>query len=110
MVESSVYFEPYFHVLNVLQQMSIENFPMERYIIKTETTLNRPRYLRKPPPLNYNINGLVVPVLNLQLMNRRFYGLNDSQSKAFKAALTDEFSIIQGPPGTGKTFLGKFFF
>ncbi|XP_048249506.1 NFX1-type zinc finger-containing protein 1-like [Haliotis rufescens] len=33
-------------------------------------------------------------------------GLNDSQYKAFKAALTEEFSIIQGPPGTGKTYVG----
>ena len=32
--------------------------------------------------------------------------LNDSQYKALKAALTQEFVVIQGPPGTGKTFIG----
>ncbi|KAK3084731.1 hypothetical protein FSP39_018075 [Pinctada imbricata] len=32
--------------------------------------------------------------------------LNDSQYEAFKAALTQEFTLIQGPPGTGKTYLG----
>jgi len=30
---------------------------------------------------------------------------NESQGKAFKEALSREFSIIQGPPGTGKTHL-----
>lgn len=33
-------------------------------------------------------------------------GLNASQYKAYKLALTHEFAVIQGPPGTGKTFLG----
>ncbi|CAG9814752.1 unnamed protein product [Phaedon cochleariae] len=32
--------------------------------------------------------------------------LNGSQVTAFKAALSQEISVIQGPPGTGKTFLG----
>ncbi|XP_067656401.1 NFX1-type zinc finger-containing protein 1-like [Haliotis asinina] len=38
--------------------------------------------------------------------NAEDLGLNDSQYKAYKAALTEEFSIIQGPPGTGKTYVG----
>ena len=33
-------------------------------------------------------------------------GLDDSQYRALKNALTHEFSITQGPPGTGKTFIG----
>ncbi|XP_046546854.1 LOW QUALITY PROTEIN: NFX1-type zinc finger-containing protein 1-like [Haliotis rubra] len=32
--------------------------------------------------------------------------LNESQHKAYIAALTEDFSIIQGPPGTGKTYVG----
>ena len=33
-------------------------------------------------------------------------GLDDSQYRAVKNALTHEFSITQGPPGTGKTYVG----
>lgn len=33
-------------------------------------------------------------------------GLDENQFQAYRAALTNEFTIIQGPPGTGKTFLG----
>ena len=33
-------------------------------------------------------------------------GLDDSQHRALKNALTHEFSMTQGPPGTGKTFIG----
>lgn len=33
-------------------------------------------------------------------------GLNESQMRAFKMALTRKFAVIQGPPGTGKTYVG----
>ena len=33
-------------------------------------------------------------------------GLDESQHRALKNALTHKFSITQGPPGTGKTFIG----
>ncbi|KAJ9573473.1 hypothetical protein L9F63_009133, partial [Diploptera punctata] len=46
-------------------------------------------------------------VLDLQSWpSAKELGLDDSQYKAFQAALTREFVVIQGPPGTGKTFLG----
>ncbi|CAH1269008.1 ZNFX1 [Branchiostoma lanceolatum] len=32
--------------------------------------------------------------------------LDESQYRAVKMALTEEFSVIQGPPGTGKTYIG----
>ena len=38
--------------------------------------------------------------------NPELLHLDDSQLKALKAGLTQEFAIIQGPPGTGKTYLG----
>ncbi|KAK4316795.1 hypothetical protein Pmani_012053 [Petrolisthes manimaculis] len=34
------------------------------------------------------------------------FGLDDSQLRALRSALTKQLAIIQGPPGTGKTFLG----
>uniref|UniRef100_A0A8C5MKQ9 Helicase with zinc finger 2 n=1 Tax=Leptobrachium leishanense TaxID=445787 RepID=A0A8C5MKQ9_9ANUR len=35
-----------------------------------------------------------------------YRGLNLSQTKAVKAAVTQPFTVIQGPPGTGKTVVG----
>lgn len=104
MVESKVFFEPYYQVLNVLKKMNTDDFPMEKYIIKVETDTNPPDYLLNINPVFYEIEGDKFWPLNWT--DRKFYGLNDAQSNAFKAALTKEFSIIQGPPGTGKTFLG----
>ncbi|KAJ3662954.1 hypothetical protein Zmor_007268 [Zophobas morio] len=104
MVECGVYFEPYYHVLNVLQTMNVDNFPMEKYIIRVDSSVEPPQYLTSPI-CRYTIRGHEFsPLLNWPSTN--FYRLNESQSIAFKAALTQEFSIIQGPPGTGKTFLG----
>lgn len=33
-------------------------------------------------------------------------GINESQMRAFKMAMTRKFAVIQGPPGTGKTYVG----
>ncbi|XP_050506349.1 NFX1-type zinc finger-containing protein 1-like isoform X2 [Diabrotica virgifera virgifera] len=90
LVESKVYFEPYYQVLTVLKNMTIEHFPMERYIIQVRTDTKPPRYLS-------NIDHIFT--------FSQPYGLNEAQDKAFQSALTREFAIIQGPPGTGKTFL-----
>lgn len=104
MIESSVYFEPYFHVLNVLKRFDTNVFPMERYIIKVETIVKPPEYLLNIDPKFYQIQ--TEKFWPLDWGDRQFYDLNESQQRAFKAALTQEFVIIQGPPGTGKTFLG----
>lgn len=104
MVESSVYFEPYYHVLSVLKSMETDHFPMERYIIDVKTDLKPPAYLLRIDPHFYTICKETFWPLDWN--NRKFPNLNESQQIAFKAALTQEFVIIQGPPGTGKTYLG----
>ena len=38
--------------------------------------------------------------------DRESLGLNESQMRAFKMALTKKLAVIQGPPGTGKTYVG----
>ena len=38
--------------------------------------------------------------------DRESLGLNESQMRAFKMALTKRLAVIQGPPGTGKTYVG----
>ncbi|EFA00122.1 NFX1-type zinc finger-containing protein 1 [Tribolium castaneum] len=104
MVECSVYFEPYFHVLTVLKGMTEEMFPMERYIIRVHPSVQPPAYLTAPN-CKYNIEDYRFNPLS-EWPHEDFYGLNDSQMVAFKAAITQEIAVIQGPPGTGKTYLG----
>ncbi|CAG9771390.1 unnamed protein product [Ceutorhynchus assimilis] len=88
MIECIIFFEPYYQVLNVIQQLSVRSLPMEKYIINVETNISRPKYMD-------NVRGYELPT-----------NLNPSQTSALNAALNKEFVIIQGPPGTGKTFLG----
>lgn len=119
MVESRVYFEPYYQVLTVLKTMDTQNFPMERYIVRAETDAAPPSYLTRRQvlhlgrvfnpemqrvPVQYKIDD--VTFSPLEWGDRRFRELNESQQAAFRAALTEEFCVVQGPPGTGKTFLG----
>lgn len=105
MVECNTYFEPYYQVLKVLQGMNVIYFPFEKYVIQVDPEVRPPRYLRDGP--RYNIDGYSVRVCDLQHWpNADRLRLNNTQYKAFQAALNNEFAIIQGPPGTGKTHLG----
>ncbi|CAF4881675.1 unnamed protein product [Pieris macdunnoughi] len=94
MIESDVYFEPYYHVLKVLQDQSFpQHLTMKKYIVDVEASTKPPQFFE-----NKNI-GNILPTAEET-------GLNDSQYEAFKLALTHEFAVIQGPPGTGKTYMG----
>ncbi|XP_016981428.2 NFX1-type zinc finger-containing protein 1 [Drosophila rhopaloa] len=99
MFQTPVFFEPYLRVHNYLSTCSTEQFPMRRYIVDGEFEIRPPSYIK--PGLKLSLNGkpftLDKPPTNLSF--------NESQSTAFKEALSREFSIIQGPPGTGKTYL-----
>ncbi|KAF5287447.1 hypothetical protein FQR65_LT12272 [Abscondita terminalis] len=90
MVECSVFFEPYYQVLTALQDIDEEQFPMAKYIIHLDPTINIPSYLRG----------------NNEIEANDLSQLNDSQYQAICDGLTKEFVVIQGPPGTGKTYLG----
>ncbi|XP_045518315.1 NFX1-type zinc finger-containing protein 1-like [Pieris brassicae] len=94
MIESDVYFEPYYHVLKVLQDQSFpKHLPMKKYIVDVEASSKAPQFFE-----NKNIENI--------LPTAEETGLNNSQYEAFKLALTHEFAVIQGPPGTGKTYMG----
>lgn len=98
MVECSVYFEPYYHVLKALQAMDVQNFPMEHYIVNVDPEIRIPRYLS--PESNFKIDKFRVGLFHaFSWPNAKALQLNDTQYEAFKAGLTKEFCIIQGPPG-----------
>ncbi|RZC40520.1 AAA 12 domain containing protein [Asbolus verrucosus] len=105
MAECCTYFDPYFHVLRVLQTMSSNDFPMEKYIIWADTSKYIPEYLLNSN-LNYKIGNFRFPPQMLPKFRENVHCLNEAQFKAFRAAISQEFAVIQGPPGTGKTFLG----
>lgn len=106
MAESETYFLPYLYSLNVLKTLNHYNFPMKSYIVYGKIKPNIPSYLTTHTKM-YSINGFKFDILNDDLWpDKKFLGLDSAQSIAFKAALTEEFTVIQGPPGTGKTYIG----
>ncbi|XP_064202537.1 NFX1-type zinc finger-containing protein 1-like isoform X2 [Anguilla rostrata] len=121
MVENTAFFEAYRHVLEGLQEMSVEELPMQRYIVSCEKDISPPNYLLAHR-CGYSLQTLennkrlkkditrkktVRDVLNFSdWPSKKTLGLDNSQMKAVQLALTKELAIIQGPPGTGKTFVG----
>ncbi|KAJ8878733.1 hypothetical protein PR048_019319 [Dryococelus australis] len=106
MIESEVYFEPYYHVMKALQNMTEDSFPMSQYIVEVQPGSNPPAYLHDER-ISFSVDNYRFPVLREEAWpSSSQLKLDDSQYKALRSALTKEFAVIQGPPGTGKTFLG----
>uniref|UniRef100_A0A1Q3F3Y2 AAA+ ATPase domain-containing protein n=1 Tax=Culex tarsalis TaxID=7177 RepID=A0A1Q3F3Y2_CULTA len=109
MIESEIFFEPYHHVFNVLKNLRADTFPLKSYIVDTQPQQQSPDYVSRDRRALFSHRG--------QQFNAKVpsewpesgapIGLNPSQYKAFKLALTRKFALIQGPPGTGKTFIGQ---
>ncbi|KAF4520804.1 hypothetical protein B566_EDAN002382 [Ephemera danica] len=114
MVESEVFFEPYFHVLKTLQSLEESTFPLPEYLIHVQEDDFPPAYLEpKPntPAVIYNlpVDNQEWPLIvtnNRSWPSPRELRLDNSQWLSLHAALTRELVVIQGPPGTGKTYMG----
>uniref|UniRef100_A0A8D8V0I2 NFX1-type zinc finger-containing protein 1 n=1 Tax=Cacopsylla melanoneura TaxID=428564 RepID=A0A8D8V0I2_9HEMI len=105
MVESTIFFQPYYHVMKALMNFKESNFPLKRYIVDVKSDIRPPVYLHQNSL--FEIDGFTFDVLNDSAWpSAEKLCLNEFQYEAFKAALTQEFVIMQGPPGTGKTYLG----
>lgn len=105
MIECSVYFEPYYHVLNALQTMHEFDFPMKKYIVDVSVSVETPDYVSESSI--FEIGDYKVPLLHHGAWpTAKQLHLDETQYSAFQAGLTRKFAIIQGPPGTGKTYLG----
>ncbi|GJQ79482.1 hypothetical protein Trydic_g16335 [Trypoxylus dichotomus] len=103
MIESSVYFEPYYHVLKALQQLCEENFPMRKYIIEVRNEREPPRYLPSASPSSSDYDSDNVDLIQkprAMHAKQNLTKLNQAQYKAYHSAMNESFSIIQGPPGT----------
>ncbi|KAK4298586.1 hypothetical protein Pmani_029078 [Petrolisthes manimaculis] len=117
MIESRAYFMAYKHVLTALQKIPDNAIPMEPYIVHVQEDIDLPQYLNYKQNVKYELpvvkrsnldHWKTVPIHNdlPEWPTGSVLGLDDSQLRAFKNALTRQFAIIQGPPGTGKTYLG----
>ncbi|XP_048478338.1 NFX1-type zinc finger-containing protein 1 isoform X3 [Plutella xylostella] len=114
MIESEVYFEPYYHVLRALQDpefINDDNIAMQKYIVEVDIHPAVPAYLTQEFTVKMDL-APGYPKRKIRVLHDEDWptckelGLNESQLEAYKLALTHEFALIQGPPGTGKTFLG----
>ena len=123
MVESTAYFEAYRHILEGLQRASAENLTdqlplFKRYLVDCQLNppVPAPRYIRFSENPEFRLkevlsitegkNPKVLLTADWSWPADRHTGLDPSQLRAFRAALTQEVSVIQGPPGTGKTYIG----
>ncbi|XP_053609181.1 NFX1-type zinc finger-containing protein 1-like [Plodia interpunctella] len=116
LIESEVYFEPYYHVLKVLQSQRFpQHLAMQDYIVKAQPLTNPPQYLTDNTQYTITVKDYMKNVTNILKFNvlkeetwpsADELCLNESQYRAYKLALTHEFTVIQGPPGTGKTYIG----
>ncbi|KAL4624352.1 NFX1-type zinc finger-containing protein 1-like [Arapaima gigas] len=115
MVETTAYFEAYRHVLEGLQEVEADNLPFQRYIVECRTEIRPPAYLTTGE--EFDLTDITAPGIRKSIKpfnvldqgawpSMEALGLDESQMRALKLALTKELAIIQGPPGTGKTYVG----
>ncbi|XP_014276579.1 NFX1-type zinc finger-containing protein 1 [Halyomorpha halys] len=105
MLESKKLFKPYYEVLHAIQSKSIDNFPMEKYIVYLDTTPCFPKYLSTTT--EYKIDCKSIKLFSNTSWPNDLLNLDPSQVEALRAALTHELVLIQGPPGSGKTHLAQ---
>ncbi|XP_063071469.1 NFX1-type zinc finger-containing protein 1 isoform X2 [Engraulis encrasicolus] len=116
MVETTAYFEAYRYVLEGLQEQQVEELPFKRYIVECNKEVHPPAYLQEEAK-QFDLSNIAAedfkdkvapfnPLSHLAWPSEEQMGLDESQLRALKLALTKELAIIQGPPGTGKTYVG----
>lgn len=86
-----------YQLFNLKQKHKCIEKPMENF----------PSYVSPAPKVIYSHRKQALDLKDTSRWpDAHILNMNDSQLKAFRHALTNQFSIIQGPPGTGKTHIG----
>ncbi|KAJ6646662.1 Helicase required for RNAi-mediated heterochromatin assembly 1, partial [Pseudolycoriella hygida] len=116
MIESKTYFKPYELVLDFLQEIDLNTFPMKKYIVDAVTKSDVVPHLLQDSTNKIDFSALMnsatttrdVCAYPLEYENwpdASTLNLNASQYEALQNAVTQELTIIQGPPGTGKSYI-----
>ena len=118
MLESPCYYEAFAPVLRRLNGMNPKQIPFQKYVVKCETDVDPPIYLRDGN-MKMNLCSVIcncnqdecklecIDIGNeMEWLAVETQDLDTSQKRALHTALTNEVALIQGPPGTGKTFIG----
>ena len=110
-VESPAFFEASRHVLAALQTSNLQKFPLCKYIVSVEKTVDVPGYLKAAKgtaaglfPLNHLSKETLEKGVKLVGDPRdenswppcENLGMDEAQYKAFKAALSRQLFICQG--------------
>ena len=124
MIESPGFYAAYAPVLRHLKALedNPDTLPFSKYIVECKTVVNLPAYINDETEFVLDLHTAVcsehhaageqclyraVNVLDEQVWTDiPTQGLDPSQQKALRSALTKELAVIQGPPGTGKTYIG----
>lgn len=110
MIETSAYFLPYRHVLEVLQKFADTEvtLPFSDYLISgMKFDIPPPKYLQTVNTNFFENKPLLgTGVISQDSSHSKHDGFDSSQTEAFTNALNREFVLIQGPPGCGKTYVG----
>lgn len=108
MAQCEQYYVPYNWTLKALQQMNSMTFPLKEYIVYASHEPRAPDYLSNLNYQKYDIDDYKFNILKDEEWPSEMYlEQEESQYKAFKAALTQKYVLIQGVSGTGKTFIGQ---
>ncbi|KAK3595714.1 hypothetical protein CHS0354_025336 [Potamilus streckersoni] len=126
MLESRAFYEAYSHTLSLLKELALglvhgeRTLPFGKYLLGNTSDIEHPKYLEECGEMSFSClirygDCTIAPIKNIHAVkvqdsttwpSSADLGLDISQHKALKLALTKEISLIQGPPGTGKTTMG----
>lgn len=105
MLKSKKLFKPYYEVLKAIQYKSIENFPMEKYIVYLNSAPCPPKYISTEAI--YKVDDTSLKLFSNAPWPANLLSLDPSQVEALRSAFKYELVLIQGPPGSGKTHLAQ---
>ena len=121
MLDSRIYVEEYYEVLNALKQIKEDgsNMAFVDHIVPLSSAINSPNFLQQIPNMMHNIGPLFKKEATTQALKRQTVkvanandwplptqcNVDDYQMRAIFAALNREVTVITGSPGTGKTYM-----
>ena len=122
MIDTQAYFEESYEILEALEQIETDSFPMAHHIVYLSAADEKANHLKRNNTKKYDLGPLLkddnsmkgsaprtwrAPLLEHgQWPTEENLNVDEHQLKAIQAALTKQVTVITGSPGTGKTYVG----